>query len=491
MIASTCQASQPAGISADDCSAAGLIARLERLPVSRPVVWARLVVGMATFFDGYTTLAIAYSLPILSKSWHLTPGAMGAIIASGYFGQLLGAIFFGWLAERIGRLPVLTITIAIFAVMSLACIFSWDAYSLMALRFIQGIGSGGEVPVASAYVNEFVGARTRGRFFLLYELLFVIGLLFSGWIGYELVPVFGWKAMFVIGFLPVALIVPLSFALPESPRWLAGHGRLEQAAKVVGQLEQSLRQRGIELPVPVAVAKPVVAPLVAQASVSPWRELFGRVYGGRTTLLWVLWFSAYMVNNGMVTWLPTLYRTLFNVPLKLSIAYGLRMSCVGVVTSLICALTIDRIGRRRWYICAFFVAVVPLTTLWWLGASSATEIFVLATCAYAALQTVAFSLFLYSAELYPTRLRSIGAGLGSAWLRVGSMAGPAIIGLIVGTGYTAWAFALFAVISALGGRGLSALGARDERARARGAVAVIGRIEVGVGQTGDSSGRLR
>jgi len=451
MIASGCEVSQPTSISADDSSAAGLLARLERLPVSRIVTWARMVVGMATFFDGYTTLAIAYALPILSKTWHLTPAAMGMIIASGYFGQLLGAVFFGWLAERIGRLPVMAITIAIFGAMSLACIFSWDAQSLMIFRFVQGVGSGGEIPVASAYVNEFVGARNRGRFFLLYELLFVIGLLFSGVVGYELVPIYGWKAMFMVGVVPVFLTIPLRFTLPESPRWLVGHGKLQKAAKVIVRLEQSLIRRGIELPAPVAIAIPAGASLAVKAKVGAWRELFGRAYGGRTTMLWALWFGAYMVNNGLVTWLPTLYRTLFNVPLKVSLAYGLKMSCVGVVTCLICALTIDRVGRRRWYICAFFLAVVPLSILWWKGASSATVIFALATCAYATLQTVAFSLFLYSAELYPTRLRSVGAGLGSAWLRAGSMAGPAAIGLIVGTGHIALVFALFAVVSASSG----------------------------------------
>ncbi len=448
-MATTSRIPQPTMRPSNDCSAAGLIARVERLPASRPVTWARMVVGMATFFDGYTTLAIAYTLPILSKTWHLSPTTVGAIIASGYFGQLIGAVFFGWLAERIGRLPVLAMTIGIFAVMSLACIFSWDPRSLMVFRFIQGIGTGGEVPVASAYVNEFIGARVRGRFFLLYELLFLVGLLFAGIIGYELVPIFGWKAMFIVGVLPVVLTIPLRFALPESPRWMIGRGRSGDAARVVERLEQSLLQRGIKL------SEPVTNPLLASVPVRPtsgaWRELFGRFYGRRTLLLWVLWFTAYMIINGLVTWLPTLYHTLFNLPVKVSIGYGLTMSTVSVLTSLVCALTIDRVGRRRWYTGAFFIAVMPLSVLWWMGASSVTEIFALATCAYAALQTVTYSLYLYSAELYPTRLRAIGAGLGGAWLRAGSMAGPAIIGLVVGTGHIALVFALFAAASALGG----------------------------------------
>lgn len=421
---------------------AGLLARLERLPVSRPMMWARGIVGMATFFDGYTTLAIAYALPILAKTWSLTPGTTAAIISCGYLGQLVGAVFFGWLAERIGRLPVLVITTTIFAIMSCLCIFAWDAHSLMAFRFVQGIGTGGEVPVASAYVNEFAGARRRGRFFLLYELLFLIGLVFAGLIGYSLVPHVGWKAMFIVGVVPVALVVPLQFFLFESPRWLIGKGRLADADRVICRLETSLLRRGVNLPIP----SPVVVATVARKSAS-WRELFGPLYGPRTLLLWALWFGAYMINNGLVTWLPTMYRTVYNTTVDRAIAYGFAMTGIAAVASFICALTIDRIGRRRWYTGALLFAAVPLASLWALGASSPEMVFVLATLAYASIQTVTYSLYLYSGELYPTRLRSIGAGLGSAWLRAGSMAGPWVIGLIVAQGSVKAVFLGFAALA--------------------------------------------
>jgi putative MFS transporter len=153
-----------------------LIARLERLPIAGTLVWTRLVVGTATFFDGYTTLAIAFVLPVLAKQWQLTPGEIGWIISAGYLGQLLGALVCSWLAERYGRLKILTVTIVIYTAMSLLCIFAWSAASLIVFRFLQGIGTGGEVPVASAYINEFASAQRRVRFFLLYEVLFVVAL---------------------------------------------------------------------------------------------------------------------------------------------------------------------------------------------------------------------------------------------------------------------------------------------------------------------------
>jgi putative MFS transporter len=435
-----------------------LIARLERLPMTRPVIWARGCVGMATFFDGYTTIAIAYAMPILAHAWHLTPATTAAIISSGYFGQLIGAVVFGWLAERIGRLPVLALAIGIFAAMSCACIFAWSAPSLMLFRFLQGIGTGGEVPVASAYVNELTGAKKRGRFFLLYELLFLVGLTSAGGIGLALVPAFGWKSMFIVGIVPVALTIPLRFFLAESPRWLISRGRIADAARIIASLEQSAMRSGKALPPPapatgvVAVAKPV----------GSFKELFGPLYGPRTLLLWAMWFGVYLINNGLITWLPTLYKTVFNLSVSQSIGYGFIMTGVALIASLVCALAIDRVGRRRWYLGALFFSVVPMSALYIQGATSALAVLVLATPAFAALQTVTYSLYLYSGELYPTRLRALGAGLGSAWLRLGSMAGPWVIGLIMSGGLVAPVFLVFA--GAAAGTGLLVLWRAPETA---------------------------
>jgi putative MFS transporter len=368
------------------------------------------------------------------------------IISAGYVGQLLGAVLFGSLAEKIGRLKTLFITIILFAFMDGACLFAWSGVSMMVFRFLQGIGTGGEVPVASAYVNEFIGAEKRGRFFLLYEVIFPIGLVFAGMVGFFLVPVYGWKAMFIIGLIPSVLTIPLRWFMPESPRWLASKGRVAEADIVVKLLEDSAMRRGAIL------RKAVVRPVDSIATApSDWRELFKGIYLRRTFMIWGLWLCVYMINNGLVTWLPTLYNQVFQLPLQTSLAYGWITSGVGVVASIACAMLIDKVGRKPWYAAAFLVAVVPLLTLSWLGASSAIEVLILATTAYAVLQTIAFSLFLYSVELYPTRLRAVGTGLGSAWLRAGSSIGPIVVGSIMADLGIRYVFAAFAAVAFVGG----------------------------------------
>jgi putative MFS transporter len=425
---------------------AELVARLERLPVTPRLQLIRVIVGIATFFDGYTVLAIAFAMPSLVSEWKLTPAEVGLILSAGYVGQLFGAVIFGSLAEKYGRLKTLFITIMLFVSMDVACLFSWSGLSMIVFRLLQGVGTGGEVPVASAYINEFIGAEKRGRFFLLYEVIFPVGLMFAGIAGYFLVPIYGWKAMFVVGLIPSVLTIPLRWFMPESPRWLASKGRIAEANAVVKMLENSATRRGVVL------REPVVRPVDPRATArSDWRELFRGIYLKRTLTIWGLWVCAYMINNGLITWLPTLYKQVFQLPLQTSLGYGWITSAVGVIASIICALLIDKVGRRRWYVTAFLLAMVPLLTLTWLGATSATEVLILATAAYAILQTITFSLYLYSAEIYPTRLRCIGTGLGSAWLRAGSAVGPVMVGVIVGDLGIRYVFAAFAAVALVGG----------------------------------------
>jgi MFS transporter, putative metabolite:H+ symporter len=423
-----------------------LIARIERLPVTRKLIFIRIVTGISTFFDSYTVLAIAFAMPELISEWNLTPFFVGLIIAASYVGQLFGAIFFGSLAEKIGRLGVLKITILLFVTMSAACLFAWGGWSLLIIRFLQGIGIGAEVPVASAYINEFIGSKKRGRFFLLYEVIFPVGLMFAGIAGYFLVPEYGWKAMFWVGLIPPMIAAPLRWLMPESPRWLISKGRLNEAASIIGSLENEVLNKGGQLEEPV-VKNYKSAPQSEQG----WRELFSGIYLKRTLMLWGLWISAYLVNNGMITWLPTLYRTAFHLSMPRSLAYGWVTSAAGVAASLVCALLIDKVGRKCWYSYAFLFATLALAALGISGASAAVVVLIFTSLAYAIMQTITFSLYLYSAELYPTRLRAIGTGFGSAWLRAGSTLGTLIVGVIVAGPGVEYVFFLFAAVALAGG----------------------------------------
>ncbi len=423
---------------------AEISARLKRLPITRRVFWTRNIIGAATFFDGYTVIAIAYAMPVLVREWGLDPQQTGAILSMGYLGQLFGAVLFGWLAERVGRLKVLLFTILLFVSMDVACLFAVSASMMMLFRFVQGIGTGGEVPVASAYINEYIGSHGRGRFFLLYEVMFLLGLVGAGLIARALVPTYGWQAMFLVGLIPAFILLPLRLFMKESPRWLASKGRYAEADAIVSQLERSAEKTGHKL------AEPQIIPIAPKAKDSNAKELFEGVYRKRTLTIWAMWFCSYLVANGMITWLPTLYRQTFNLPLETALLYGLLTSVAGVIAALICAFAIDKVGRKRWYTGAFLLAPIPLIALAMLGATTPMQVLLLAGLAYAIVQTITFSLYLYSAEIYPTRLRAIGTGLGSAWLRLGSFAGPMVVGFTMAHFGIQYVFAVFAAVLVVG-----------------------------------------
>src|SRR6185436_11533774 len=229
-------------------------------------------------------------------AWHLKPTQIGAMISIAYLGQVIGAVFFGFLAEKIGRVRSASLTIFLMSAMAIFCAFAKSYEALFVLRFIQGIGVGGEVPVAATYINELSRAHGRGRFFMLYEMIFPIGFLAAAVAGAQLVPVYGWNVLFLIGTVPGLLITFFVSRLPESPRWLIRKGRYAEAEIIIRDLEASTDKRN-----------PVQPHALSAASMqkSRWSELFSPVYRHRTLIVWVIWATAYGVTNGLNNFMPT------------------------------------------------------------------------------------------------------------------------------------------------------------------------------------------
>jgi putative MFS transporter len=419
-----------------------IVARLERLPTSWWQVRTRIIVGVATFFDAFDALAIASVLPVIVPLWKLTPPQIGFLISAGFLGQLVGALLFGWIAERYGRMTAMVWSIALFALMSLVCALAWDYNSFLVFRTIQGIGLGGEVPVAAVFISELAKAHGRGRFVLLYELVFPIGLVAAALLGLWIVPHLGWQWMFVVGALPALLALVLRRLLPESPRWLAVRGRMAEAEAAVSLIEAET-QKAIGHPLPPP--KPMVATVEKPAS---WADLFGAFYLQRTLVVWVIWFAAYFVNYGLSIWLPTVYRTVFKLPLDVSLRYGLITQAVGLIGTLICALTIDYVGRRPWFALSFAAAAIALGALAFFPTPTAEQVLTCMTIAYFFVSTINIGVYLYTPELYPTRARAFGVGAATAWLRFASMIGPTVVGMMLAGGLSS-VFVTFAIVAAI------------------------------------------
>jgi len=436
----------------DAARGVALLARMESVPHSAWHRRARITMGTATFFDAFDALSLAFILPTLIGAWALTPAETGVLIGSGYIGQLAGALGFGWFAERHGRVRSATFAVALMSVMGVICSLTGGFAALLVCRMIQGVGVGGEVPVAATYINELSRAKGRGRFFMFYELIFPLGLMLTGLIGAWLVPRFGWRTMFLLGAVPGLVVAVLISRLPESPRWLIHARKLREAERIVADIEASTPQRLAPAGMTDKTASPDAADTPLEHG-GALRQLMSKTYRSRTLIVWLLWATSYFIANGLNNWVPTLYKTVYHLPLGDALKAASLNNVFQVVATIVCALVVDRMGRRWWTVAAFVVAALAFGYLGMTGATSAAWVIGLVVVGYGMTGTTNTLLYLYTPEIYPTRIRAVATSVATAWLRLSSAIAPALVGMFIGRGGIGFMFLTFAGVAVLGAIG--------------------------------------
>ncbi|WP_188037730.1 MFS transporter, partial [Actinotalea sp. JY-7885] len=215
--------------------------RLDRLPFSRR--HGRLVVGsgLGWALDAMDVGLISFVIAALRVQWELSPGQMSWIASVGFVGMALGASLGGLLADRVGRRQVFALTLLVYGLATGASALAWSVGSLMALRFVVGLGLGAELPVASTLVSEFAPARIRGRLVVLLEAFWAVGWILAAVIGYLVVQSGddGWRWGLAIGAVPALYAIVVRRGLPESVRFLERAGRGAEAERVVREFEAS------------------------------------------------------------------------------------------------------------------------------------------------------------------------------------------------------------------------------------------------------------
>jgi MFS family permease len=438
------RAARPSTSAAGSVVETDIPARLDRLPWGRFHRLVALALGITWILDGLeVTLAGTLSgalkeSPVLAFS-NADIGLVGSVYLAG---AVLGALFFGWLTDRVGRKKLFFVTLAVYLLATAATAFSWNLWSFMVFRFLTGAGIGGEYAAINSTIQELVPARVRGWTDLVINGSFWIGAALGA--GGALVlldpaildPEHGWRAAFLIGALLAFIVVFMRLWIPESPRWLITHGRADEAERVVAGIEQRFRAEGH-----VLAEGPFARVRLKTRHATPFAEvaevLFRR-YRGRTTVGLVLMAGQAFFYNAIF----------FTYALVLTEFYGIASEHVGlyilpfalgnVLGPIVLGRLFDTIGRRPMIAFTYCISGMLLALSgWlfvqgWLSASGQTiawmVIFFFASAA-------ASSAYLTVSENFPLELRAlaiaffyaIGTGLGG-------VAGPWLFGLLIDTG---------------------------------------------------------
>jgi putative MFS transporter len=395
---------------------------------------APYLLGLLMLFDSWDSLVIAFTLPVLIGQWGLSPVQSGALVSAGFAGQFAGAIVFGAIAERYGRLPILKLLVLVMSVLAIACSIAESYGQLIALRAVQGLAIGGALPCAISYINEIAPTATRGRFFGTFQFLMVSGFGLASLAGAILVPAFGWRIMFALGAVPL-LLLPFTLALPESPRWLAGKGRVDEALR-------SLQQLGSGPP-------PAIRPPIPGGGARvPFAMLFARDVRSTSVVTALLWFLTAFGSFGLSTWIPSLYVSMFRIPVAEALRYNAVATVSIFILPVILKLTIDRIGRRPLPMFGTAIGGVALLTMIFIDHSATLGLVALAIIGQIGISIGSMVLWPYTAETYPTRIRSLALGTSSSVARGASMLTPLLVGVVLQkTGSTTLVFLAFGLAS--------------------------------------------
>lgn len=403
-----------------------VVGRMERLPFARVHKKVFALTAAGYMFDAFDIGLLSFIMPALAGDLKLTPAQIGIVFTTTFLGMFCGTLVAGHIADRFGRLRVFQYTLLLFALGTAATAFADSLGALLLLRFLTGLGLGGEQPVAYTYVSEMVPHQYRGRLAGWTQSCWGLGMMLAGAISYVLVPNFGWKSAFLAGILPAVLVWFFRLGIPESPRWFMINNQPQRAEAQLQRMEQEVeRELGHSLP----QAHPV--PKIEIARGVQFLVLFRPAYRKRTAMLWLVWCFSMFGIWGVEAWLPTLLKQA-GYSISASIGYFFVMNTVRVPSGLLGAFLSDKIGRKPPILFYWLFAALAILTFGW-GLGEQLPGGAMLACGMAVFFFMSGGLpvmYAYTPENYPTEVRGTGTGMANACGRIGAMLAPLVVGFL-------------------------------------------------------------
>ncbi|MEG7969661.1 MULTISPECIES: MFS transporter [Bacillus cereus group] len=348
------------------------------------------IAGLGWLFDAMDVGMLSFVMVALQKDWGLSTQEMGWIGSINSIGMAVGALVFGILSDKIGRKSVFIITLLLFSIGSGLTALTTTLAMFLVLRFLIGMGLGGELPVASTLVSESVEAHERGKIVVLLESFWAGGWLIAALISYFVIPKYGWEVAMILSAIPALYALYLRWNLPDSPRFQ----KVEKRPSVIKNI----------------------------------KSVWSGEYRKATIMLWILWFSVVFSYYGMFLWLPSVM-VLKGFSLIKSFQYVLIMTLAQLPGYFTAAWFIERLGRK-------FVLVTYLIgtacSAYLFGVAESLTVLIVAGMLLSFFNLGAWgALYAYTPEQYPTVIRGTGAGMAAAFGRIGGILGPLLVGYLV------------------------------------------------------------
>ena len=408
-----------------------------------------LLCALVAMLDGFDTQSIGFASPAIAPALGININAFGPIFSSNLIGMAIGAMLLAPLADRIGRKYVIAISTFSFGLFSLLTVLADSSSSLMSYRFLTGLGLGAAMPNIIALTSEYAPRRSCAWLVTIMFAGFPFGAVVGGLISAQMIPLWGWQSVFVLGgVVPIALSLLLLAALPESIRFLVHKGSAPDRVAAL------LREIAPDTPCSPDTRFSIPEQRMATVSV---RHLFseGRAVG--TVLLWIPFFMNLLLLFFMYNWLPSVLQQA-GFPITKAIIATVLFNVGGIVGGLIQARVIDRIGPFAVLGAAYGAGALFVATIGMVASSVPmimAAVFASGFCVVAA----QFGANVLAASCYPTALRATGIGWALGVGRIGSIVGPLIGGALMSLN---WGFSsLFLVAAApavIGSAAILALG---------------------------------
>ena len=429
--------------------AAQIAARLDRLPASATIWRMILLISLGGCFEFYDLFLTAYVVPGMNAEGLFSEQSLGpfsvlkAINAPGagtfvfflFAGLFVGTIAFGWVADAYGRRTIFSFSMIWYSISTLIMAVMPNGFWIDIWRFIAGIGIGVELVTIDTYVSELIPRYARGRAFAFSQFITfcavpVVALIASPWL---LGPA-RWRWVVVIGAAGALFVWWLRRELPESPRWLARHGRVGEADTVVTDIERKVMAETGQALAPIG-------PAIEETGSARFSEIWTPPYGRRTIVLSIFNFFQTYGYYGFAAWVPTLLIAK-GITVTRSLEFAFIIAVANPVGPLLGMLIADRI-ERKWQI-VFGAIGIAVFGLIFAGMTTEALIIVFGVLITLSNNWLSFAFHNYQAELFPTRIRSRAVGFAYAWSRLSAAISGLAIAFFLGLGGTEAVFIFIA-----------------------------------------------